>query len=203
MLVMMQVLRKIEKALLHSYMQLRQLSMSPETPAGGDFSVEVVHIQAAAVQDGIREVVGRHIPDAPAAVEGAQVLKEVLLQQAEPVQTCCAHSHCPCHGLKCTQVLQKAFLHPDSMFARPEHWSRKHRVDLSRHVRSSLTGRRVWAIVYRHAARRELRCHAREALGADAHVLNRECLPLSRRACEAAWSSRSRSCDPLSFSAPV
>ena len=98
-LVLMQHVWKVRKAVLQSYMQLRQLPASPEAPAGGDFSVEVVHIQAAAVQDGVGEVVGRHILDAPAAVEGAQVLQEVLLHQAEPVQTSCAdtlNAHAPC-----------------------------------------------------------------------------------------------------------
>lgn len=53
---------------------------TPEAPAAGDFSIEIVHIQAAAVEDGVRKVVRRHVLDAPAPMEGAQILQELLLQ---------------------------------------------------------------------------------------------------------------------------
>ena len=59
-----------------------EVAMLPEAPTGRDFSVEMVNVQAAAVQDGVGEVVRRHILDAVFPVKGAQILQEVLLRGA-------------------------------------------------------------------------------------------------------------------------
>jgi len=54
---------------------------APEASAGGDFPIQIVHIQAAAVQDCIWKVVWRNILDAPIPVEGAQILQKLLLHK--------------------------------------------------------------------------------------------------------------------------
>ena len=60
-------------------LSLRKDSDALDAATGGDLLVEPVQVEAAAVQNGVRESLGRHILAVALAVECAQVLHELCL----------------------------------------------------------------------------------------------------------------------------